>query len=200
LANFATNDADGSFTHQNGRDLSVPGGFTNSSILSIGSSSTFTAAGNYTQITGITTLIGGTLSASGLVDLQAGILSGSGTINGSVRNAAQIDVGGAGAAGQLTINGDYTQTAGGILNIELGSFDSGNYDQLFITGNASLDGTLNVTLLDDFFARDGDAYAALTFGSHTGDFATYNLPDLGTDFFLDPNLGDTGLTLTTRAR
>jgi hypothetical protein len=75
-----------------------------------------------------------------------------------------------------------------------------HYDQLVITGNASLDGTLNATLLDDFFARDGDAFAVMTFGSHTGDFAMYNLPDLGSNFFLDPNLGDTGLTLTTRAR
>jgi hypothetical protein len=200
LANFATNDTAGSFTLQNGRNLSVPSDFRNAGVLSLGNGSTFTVAGNYTQTAGTTLLGGGTLATTGLVDLQGGLLSGAGTINASVRNAAQIDVGGAGRAGLLTINGNFTQTAAGVLNMELGSFDSGSYDRLVIRDTATLDGTLNVALLSDFFARAGDAFAVLTFGARSGSFATTNLPDLGAGFFLDPNLGDTGLTLTTRAR
>lgn len=64
---------------------------------------------------------------------------------------------------------------------------------------ATLDGTLNVAILDSFFARDGDTFAVLSFGSRSGNFASTNLPDLGPDFFLAPELADTGLTLTTRA-
>jgi hypothetical protein len=197
LANFSINTADGSVTIQNGQNLTTSVGFQNAGNITIGADSLFNAIGGYTQTSGTTNVNGGTLAAGTIVDLQGGILSGTGSINGNVQNAGLIEVGGAGSAGLLTIKGDYAQTAKGNLNLELGSLDSGEFDQLQITGTANLDGTLNVTLLDSFLAREGDAFQVLTFGSRTGTFASVNLPDLGS-YFLDPVFDDSSLSLWTR--
>lgn len=173
---------------------------SNAGAVAIAAGVTLSVAGNYSQTDGSTTLAGGTLSVGGTVDIQGGLLTAWGTITGNVRNAGQIDVGGPGAAGTLAVTGDFTQTAAGVLNLELGSFDDGTYDQLNIGGTATLDGTLNVGLLDGFFARDGDAFPVLTWGAVGGGFAALNLPDPGDGFFLEPALGDAGLTLTARAQ
>lgn len=47
-------------------------------------------------------------------------MSGSGTINANVTSGGHVIPGGVGAAGLLTINGNYTQTTFGGLDIELG--------------------------------------------------------------------------------
>lgn len=164
----------------------------------IGPAGALTVAGSYIQTAGSLTLAGGTLTAGGLVDLQGGVLAGAGTVNASVVNAAQINVGGAGATGLLSINGDYTQTDAGILNLELDTPEA--FDQLAISGLATLNGILNVTPLDGFFTSEGDRFAVLTFGSRTGDFGSVNLPDLGDALSLDPQYDDTSLTLVTTAR
>jgi len=85
------------------------------------------------------TLTAGTLQLSG-----GSLLTGSGTINGDVDNAGQINPGTDGMPGFLTINGNYTQTANGVLNIRIGGNVAGtDYDQLVVSGSVSLDGTLN---------------------------------------------------------
>ena len=65
--------------------------------------------------------------------------SGNGTVaslvnNGTVQPGASI--------GTITITGNYTQNAGGRLNIELNS--AGQSDLLDITGNATLNGRLDL--------------------------------------------------------
>ncbi len=197
LASLAVIAPGGSLTLRGGRNLSTAGDLTNSGSLAI-AQGTVNVNGTFTQTDGRTTLDGGTLTAQ-FVDLQGGILAGSGTINADVNNAAEIDVGTPGAAGLLTVNGNFTQTPDGVLSLKLGSFDDGPYDQLVVSGTATLDGTLNVTLLDSFVARAGDAYRVLCAGAVTGGFATVNLPDLGDGFFFNPIPDDTGLTLQTTA-
>jgi hypothetical protein len=120
LANLADNAATGSLAIQDGRNFTAAGGFHNTGSLTINSGSTFTAGGDYTQTDGATTLAGGTLAA-GTVDLQGGLLAGTGTINANVVNAAQIQNGDAGTAGALTINGSYAQAAAGSLAVGPGS-------------------------------------------------------------------------------
>jgi hypothetical protein len=151
--------------------------------------------GTYIQTAGVTILNSGTLAARNMVDIQGGTFAGAGIVNANVQNAGAIYVGGTGAAGILVITGNYTQTSVGILNMKLGNFDNSNYDQLLIGGTADLNGTLNVTLLDSFFARAGDGYHVLRFGSRSGNFTTMQLPDL-----LEPIYGDNSLTLWTTAR
>jgi hypothetical protein len=148
------------------------------------------------QTGGLALLAGGNLVVPNL-NIQVGTLSGSGLIIGNVTNGGTLEVGGSGAAGTLTITGNYTQTASGILNIELGDPTQAEFDQLNIGGQATLGGTLNVILLGDYFAESGDSFRILTFGSLSGDFQVYNLPDIS-PFSLVPLKDNTSLTLVTQ--
>jgi phage baseplate assembly protein gpV len=176
--------------------VAVP--FQNTGTVDVHSGTLSFTSGAYYQTDGTTQLSGGTLTASGGVDIEGGALSGAGTVNGNVTNAGKVSPGGDGAAGVLTINGTYTQTDSGVLLIELGGTTAGTgYDQLKVSGAASLAGTLTVSLLDSFTPASGDSFQVLTFASRTGDFATKNFPDLGSlSLVAAYNTGN--LTLTVR--
>jgi hypothetical protein len=151
------------------------GDLANAGTVTIGSFGILSVDGNYTQTDGLTLLGGGILTAGGRVDLEGGVLAGSGVINANVLNNAEVDVGQAGSPATLTIVGDYTQTAGGDLVIEVGGLNAAtDFDQLNITGQAALDGTLTVHLINGFVPQTGDGFQVLTFGSGTGTFATLN--------------------------
>ena len=126
---------------------------------------------------------------------EGSYLFGTGTIVGTVWNHGVLVVGDVGSAGLLTISGDYLQTAAGILALDLGDASTRHYDTLEVTGRARLDGTLAVALLDDFSIGESDAFAILACTRLEGDFADYALPDLGDEFFLDPQRDASGLTL-----
>ena len=185
LTNFSTNAAGGSFTIQNGRNFTTTGAFTNAGNLAVGASSIFTATGNYTQTAGDTDLQGGTLAATGLVDLQGGLLSGSGAVSGNVSN--QVQVGPGDSAGAISVTGNFTQTSAGTLNIELGGTSIGQFDTLFVTGTATLDGSLNVSLIDAFVPTPPDSFQVLIFGARSGDFATETGLELGGGLTLNPS-------------
>jgi hypothetical protein len=157
-----------------GQSLMVTGGdVANSGTVLVGPGDDLSVDGNYTQTAGSTQLNGGQLSATGLVDLEGGVLGGTGTVDANVLNNAEVDVGQPGSPGVLTIVGDYTQAAGGVLVIEVGGPNVGtDFDQLAVTGQAALDGTLTVNLTGGFVPSSGDRFQVLTFGSGTGAFAT----------------------------
>src|SRR5262249_38111255 len=141
----------------------------------------------------------GTLTAAGGLTIQSGgLLTGSGAINGNVTNAGTINLGGAGAAGSLTVNGNYVQTAGGVLNVELGGTTAGGaFDQLAVSGQASLNGTLNVSLLPSYQPSLGDAFAVLKFASSVGGFAVANGLSLSNGEILALMYDPMDLTLVT---
>jgi hypothetical protein len=152
--------------------LATAAGFSNAGSITIGAGSVLRVNGGYTQTGGSTTLAGGTLTAAGLVDVQGGVLAGSGTINASVRNDARLLIGDSATAGALAINGDYTQTADGTLTVKVGGYSPGSdFDQLIVSGQATLDGTLVVTLTGGFRPASGDAFAVLLCGTEGGTFA-----------------------------
>ncbi len=56
----------------------------------------------------------------------------------------------------------YTQQAGGTLQIEIGGLTAGTeYDQVNVSGLATLDGTLDIQLLDGFVPDEGDTFDIL---------------------------------------
>jgi hypothetical protein len=148
--------------------------FTNSGTVSLTSGSGLAVlSGNYTQTAGSTQLADGSLTAAGLVDLEGGVLAGTGVINADVLNNAEVDVGRPGCPGVLTITGNYTQTSGGVLVVEVGGPNPGtDFGQLAVTGRAALDGTLTVHLINGFVPNSGDGFQVLTFHSGSGTFAT----------------------------
>jgi hypothetical protein len=200
LANFATNAMGASLTLLNGRNLTTPGALNNAGSITIGAGSTLTVTGDETQTAGSTSLAGGMLTVTGMVNVQGGNLIGSGSIIGNVRNAGRVSPGASNAAGLLTITGNYTQTAAGILDIKIGGPNAGtDFDQVNINGTATLDGILNVSLLDPFFPMQGDQFQIILFGSRLGDFAVKNGLDLGMGLRFDPQYDTASLTLVTVA-
>ena len=166
----ATNGAAGVFTIQNGSSFSAAA-FTNVGAVTIGTGSTLaTTTGNYTQTGGVMTVLG-TLDPAGGADIQSGTLVGSGTVLGDVVNAGIVS-----PSGILTIAGDYTQTATGTLNLEIGGLAAGTFfGQLAVAGDLNLDGTaLNVNLADGFAPLTGDSFRIVDrtgAGSVNGSFA-----------------------------
>jgi hypothetical protein len=124
------------------------------------------------SVTDGSTILDGTLTAPTLVDLEGGTLSGTGTVNGELQNAAFVLVGTPTAAGTLSVTGSYVQTSSGSLTIKVGGPNPGSdFDQLVVTGTATLDGTLTVTLVNGFTPASGPTYTVLSCTSATGTFA-----------------------------
>ncbi|MBX3651318.1 MAG: filamentous hemagglutinin N-terminal domain-containing protein [Burkholderiales bacterium] len=182
----AINNA-GTLTKANAGTSSFSGGFTNSGTVNV-NAGTLDLAGGYTDAGGALVMGGGDITApvAGLT-LNTGTLGGSGTVTGNVIHNGTLNVGS--SPGTMTIAGDLTLGAGSTLNIELGGTTQGvNYDLLQVTGAATLDGTLNVSLFGGFTGADGDLFDFMTYASRTGDFATINFP-AGTSMTATPNAG-----------
>ncbi len=169
----------------------------NAGIVTV-SSGTSLGVGSYTQTAGSTVLIGGTING-GFLNIGGGSLSGTGTINANVTSGGQIIPGGVGTAGTLTINGNYSQTSTGAFDIGIGGTAAGTqYDQLAVSGAATLGGAINVSIFDGFAPALGNTFQPLTFASYSGNFGFYNGIVLGNRLLLDPTLYPTNLTLTVQ--
>jgi autotransporter-associated beta strand protein len=160
--------------------------FTNSGTVTISPGSTLDAS-SYVQSAGLTTLEDGTLTLvtfnpAGTLNLNGGVLAGSGLINGNIASAGTVRPGL--PLGSLTITGNYTQSADGALDIEVGGpAPSGggiagvDFDQLDVRGNASLDGTVNTFVLNLFGPSQAAVYPIIPHAQHvTGAFAAVNGP------------------------
>jgi hypothetical protein len=139
---------------------------------------TLTVTGVYTQSGGTTDLNAATLTATN-VNITAGTLFASGTITaGTVTNGGTLSFGGPVTPGVLTINGNYTQTGTGTLNIRIGGQGSNQFDQLNVNGDLTLmnGSRLNVSLIDGFLPPSGSTYQVLTWsGSRAGTFTNLSI-------------------------
>ena len=137
-------------------------------------------------------LLSGGGTVSGAVIGAAGTIGGDGTIRGDVDNSGATIAPG-NSAGVLTIDGNFNNGASGTVSMEIegtaGAGDAQGHDQLQVTGNSTLDGTLSVTSGAGYAdptaraARDNFTLIASAGGS-SGAFATvnYNGAELTADF------------------
>ncbi|MDH3458651.1 MAG: hypothetical protein OER90_17565, partial [Gemmatimonadota bacterium] len=142
--------------------------------------------------TGTFTITGAVINA-GTLDLQTGTYAVGQTVNhldGAVlQGVATLDVTAVTSGvlagdvnpgtspGILFVVGDFGQDPASTYNIELGGTIPGvGYDQLDITGIATLAGSLDVTLLGGFTLSPGNRFAIIVADSIEGTFATVNLP------------------------
>ena len=140
----------------------------------------------YTQTAGITRVSsGGTVSAIdpinvsklNTITLAGGRLEGNGTITANVANSATISPGL--SAGTLAITGNLTLAPTSTLQIEIGgTTPAAQYDQLRVTGQVALGGTLNVSLINNFNLATGNLFDLLDWGSLDGKFSSVLLPTL----------------------
>jgi T5SS/PEP-CTERM-associated repeat protein len=99
------------------------------------------------------------------------------TGTGAVRFEGAVSPGN--SPGIMPAEGDLHFGADSRLLMELAGTSPGSqYDQLHVGGVLSLDGALDVTLLDDFTPRYGDTFDLLDFAALAGRFDTVNLPAL----------------------
>ncbi|MGB7443346.1 MAG: putative Ig domain-containing protein, partial [Coleofasciculaceae cyanobacterium] len=149
---------------------------------------------DYTQTAGVTRLNGGAIATTRVLDIQGGELAGFGTITGDVTNAAQLNPGT--STGILNITGDYTQTTTGVLNIEVGGIETGSgFDQLNITGTADLEGTLNLSQVNQFAPQLGQQFQVLTYDEADSGFTNINGLELSNGLFFTPTATEEGLAL-----
>jgi autotransporter-associated beta strand protein len=120
-----------------------------------------------------------------------GKLSGTGTIAGEVINNGVVGPGS--SPGTLHLDGNYSQSTGGTLDIEIASLVS--FDQLAISGTASLGGTLDV-ILDGYTGHAGDIFTILTSCGLIGNFGTFDLPTLDNGLFFTESRTANNVLLT----
>jgi uncharacterized repeat protein (TIGR01451 family) len=176
-------------------NFAVP--FTTSNAVNL-ASGTVSFSGGFTQSAGTTTLNAGNFASPLAININGGTLKGNGSITGNVSNAANVSPGL--SPGGLTITGNYTQSPAGILNIELaGTTAVTNYDQLNVSGTATLNGMLNATLIGGFVPANNDIFDVLTYGASSGTFATENLPAFTGGGTFTANQGAARYRLTAHA-
>ncbi len=120
-------------------------------------------------------------------------LTGTGTISGSVKNSNLVRPGS--TLGTITITDDYEQLPGGQLDLQIGGNAISQYDRLVVGGRASLDGALNVSLVNGFMPTSSDAFQILQFDSRFCDFLTKTGVDLGGGLHLSAAFDLTSMTL-----
>ena len=168
----------------------------NSSTIAVQAQSTLQVGGSLSQSAGHTT-IDGTLGLAQLFVMNGGVLSGAGTVTGSVSNAAGQTAPGD-SPGLLTISGNYSQLSAGQLDIELGDAtpDVG-YDRLVVGNVATLDGSIDVDLVNGFVPFVGEQFDVLTRGSGSGTFSATLSDDPGLTYTVDYHPDRVTITITT---
>jgi len=173
--------------------MNVP--FTNNGIVKVNAGSLVFQQGMHNGENTTINLGVGTLDPGDTLILDTGdSLIGSGTLDSNLVNAGTVSPGA--SPGIITVDGDYTQESLGSLAIELGGTTAGtDYDQLVVTGVATLAGTIDVSLIPDFTPSAGQNFTIMTYASHTGEFDTQNLPPLSGDLEWILEYGPTALLL-----
>ncbi|HEV7427903.1 MAG TPA: hypothetical protein VGQ46_16225 [Thermoanaerobaculia bacterium] len=133
---------------------------------------------DYFQDGGETTLGPGNIKTFTPMDLEGGVLDGSGIITGDVSNSANVKPGTATAVGTITVTGNYRMDlppGNGAVTIKIAS--PASFDQLNITGTATLAATFNGSFINGYTPATGTTtWPVITYASETGTFTTVNPP------------------------
>jgi hypothetical protein len=138
-------------------------------------------------------------TGSSFTNQTSGSLNGRGTIditNAPFSSSGEINPGN--SPGILNITGNLPQVSSSVINIEIGGtvVDS-LYDRLNISGAATFEGTLNISLIDNFIPVISDTFDIMTYGSQTGTFSSVNGLFTGTGVSFDLLTTPTVLRLIT---
>ncbi|MFN8491312.1 MAG: carboxypeptidase regulatory-like domain-containing protein [Caldilineaceae bacterium] len=155
--------------------VSIP--FTNTGVITV-SAGTLDFSAGYVQTAGVTKLNGGAIKSSTPLQILGGKFTGIGPVTGDLSNRGLVEPGN--AIGALSVSGKYAQTGSGMLRVEIsGTVPAGGFDQLNVTGAATLSGTLAISLTNGFQPNIGATFTIMTFGSHTGVFTQTNGLSIG---------------------
>ena len=142
--------------------------FNNTGTVETGTSTLF-LSDRYTHADGEIRIDGGTFASTSAVDIQSGGVFGTGTLVAALTNSGTVSPGGLGIAGQLVVNGSYTQAASGRLAIDIGGPTPGtNSDLLSVVGAADVGGILELQGINDFVPTPGQQFDVITYGLPIG--------------------------------
>ncbi len=132
----------------------------------------------YTQTAGLTEMAGGNLAGT-LLDIQGGLLTGTGNVAANVRNAAQVAPGTGVGVMTLLSPQTYTATTNSQIAFQIGGLTPGSgHDQLRLNnGTATLAGTLYAGLTNGYVPASGNTYTVMTFTARSGTFTNFSFPD-----------------------
>jgi T5SS/PEP-CTERM-associated repeat protein len=101
--------------------------------------------------------------------------------------------------GVLTIEGNYEQSESGRLEVEIAGLTAQTqYDQLIVTGDVDIDGTLQLSFIDGFLPRTGDTFDFLEVGGLlTGGFSEVEIEGILPDW--EYEFGQNGEVLQLRS-
>jgi hypothetical protein len=205
LANLATNTTTGSFSLLSGNLINTTvtsGNFSNAGKVTVGVGSGFQVSApsplvpTYTQTAGTTT-VDGVLTAAGGVTIQAGRVFGRGMIADPVVSSGSVTAGDSlSKAGKLSLT-TYTQKSTGSLNVQIGGLTAGTqYSQLAVANGVSLNGSLNIKVVNGFIPAAGNSFIILTGSARSGTFAHVNGLTIPTGGHFTVAYNPTNVTLT----
>ena len=152
---------------------------------------TLIANNSYSGTTAVqegTLAVYGTTGTGDTIVHVTGRLGGYGQVRGNLRSDGHVGPGS--SAGTLNVAGNYLQVAGATLDIELGGSSPDLFDVLNITGTATLAGSMNISLINNFTPTPGDLFPIL---SAADVFGTLALTGQSSGFSLLPTA--TGMSL-----
>jgi len=149
------------------------------SVQQIGTGTTIlTGESTYTGQTTIDSgslIDNGSIASTQTVVNPGGFLGGTGLIEGNLVNNGTVSPGN--PVGTLTIGGNYTQTATGLLHIAVTGLSPGQFGQLVVNGHAGIAGTLDVISLSNFKFQVGEKLTLLSAnGGVSGTFSSIKNP------------------------
>ena len=193
----ATINNSGTWTDSNAADTSIGSGSGGTKVFN--NSGTYNKSGNSrTRLFaaysngGTTTVHDGRLDFEGALT-NTGTLAGNGTIetpSAGFLNDGEIAPGVAGV-GALSFDGDLSLASSSMLSFELAS--SGSFDQLFVSGDATIGGNISILGIGGFAPAIGDEFVVMTFADSIGDqvFGSVNWsgfsPNIGFGVIYNPD-------------
>lgn len=132
------------------------------------------------------TLLDGFFITDGTLDMDGNVLTigpdllvgGNGSILGNTINQGTMSPGS--SVGTLTIDGDFQQDSGGRLVVEVSSAGA---DQLVVTGDAILVGSVYLVPVNGFTPNPGSQYTIMTGNSINGNFDTLGHCDITVTYY-----------------
>jgi len=131
-------------------------------------SGTLNITRGFVQTTGGKQLSGGNIGTTVPLNIDGGSLSGSGTITGNVSSRGDVYIGSTSSAGSLRISRSFVQSTPGTLHVDIGGTNAGvDFDQLSVTGAATLVGKLDIQLTGGLVPGFGQTFAVKPYSSRT---------------------------------
>jgi Ca2+-binding RTX toxin-like protein len=187
----------GTFRVTSGGSFTTAGPLSNEGELIVADASGFSVpTGKSFTSSGIVTIegpagSGGNLTADFLVIQSTGKLLGNGFVNANVTVEGLISPGA--SPGILLITGDLTLTGTSVTNIEVEGTNPAtpDFDQLIVSGTATLAGRLNVSTPTGFIPDASESFRFLQAGTLVGDFDTFTIPQFNSIALFSGEIGAT---------